>query len=136
MGLVDRSASDLARMLAARQVSAVEVMQEHLARIVAVNPAVNAVVSLRDSAVLLEEARAADAGPVRGWLHGLPIAVKDLLAVKGLRTTYGSPLFTDHVPISDDLLPARMRRPARFLLARPIHRNGGTARIPSIRCMG
>ena len=109
MGLVDRSASDLARMLAARQVSAVEVMQEHLARIVAVNPAVNAVVSLRDSAVLLEEARAADAEPVRGWLHGLPIAVKDLLAVKGLRTTYGSPLFTDYVPISDDLLPARMR---------------------------
>lgn len=96
-------------MIAARDVSCAEVMAAHLQRIAAVNPAVNALVSLRDPDELMAEARAADAGPRRGWLHGLPVAVKDLVATKGLRTTWGSPLFADHVPQADDLVAARIR---------------------------
>ena len=109
MELWQHSASDLSRMIAARVVAPSEVMAAHLDRIAAVNGAVNAVVSLRDREVLMAEARAADEAAPGGWLHGLPLAVKDLCAVRGLRTTWGSPLFADHVPGKDDLLAARMR---------------------------
>lgn len=97
-------------MIAGKQVSCVEVMTEALARIAAVNGDINAIVSLRDPDDLMQDARAADAfaGP-RGPLHGMPLAVKDLVATKGLRTTYGSPVFADHVPLTDDLTAARMR---------------------------
>lgn len=109
MALTEMSASDLSRMIAARQVAPSEVMAAHLDRIAAVNGAVNAVISLRDREVLLAEAKAADDAVPVGWLHGLPLAVKDLCATKGLRTTFGSPLFADFVPGQDDLLAARMR---------------------------
>jgi amidase len=109
MSLCDLSASDLSRMIATREVAPSEVMAAHLDRIQAVNPAVNAIVSLRDRDALMAEARAADDAVPQGWLHGLPLAVKDLCATKGLRTTWGSPLFADFVPSSDDLLAARMR---------------------------
>ena len=109
MRLSEYSASDLSRMIAARAVAPSEVMADHLDRIDAANPAVNAVVSLRDREELMREARAADDAAPAGWLHGLPLAVKDLFATKGLRTTYGSPLFADFVPERDDLLAARMR---------------------------
>jgi amidase len=103
------SATALSAMIAARELSCAEVMSAHLDRIAAVNPGVNALVSLRDPDDLMAEARAADAAPRRGWLHGLPLAVKDLVATKGLRTTWGSPLFADHIPEADDLVAARMR---------------------------
>lgn len=109
MDLCEQSASTLSRMIAARQVAPSEVMAAHLDRIEAVNGAVNAVVSLRDRDALMAEARAADDAVPKGWLHGIPMAVKDLCATKGLRTTWGSPLFADFVPAADDLMPARMR---------------------------
>ena len=108
MELWELSASDLSRGIAARKFAPSEVMAAHLDRIAAVNGAVNAVVSLRDRDALMAEARAAD-DTTGGWLHGLPLAVKDLCATKGLRTTWGSPLFKDFVPEKDDLLAARMR---------------------------
>lgn len=107
--LTDLTASQVSAMIAAREVSCAEVMAAYLSRIAAVNPAINAVVSLRDPDALMAEARATDGGPRKGWLHGLPFAVKDLVAVAGVRTTWGSPLFADHVPDADDLLAARMR---------------------------
>ncbi|OHC54536.1 MAG: amidase [Rhodobacterales bacterium RIFCSPHIGHO2_02_FULL_62_130] len=109
MGLCALSASELARMIAAKVVAPSEVMAAYLARISSVNGAINAVVSLRDPDELMAEARAADDAPSAGWLHGMPFAVKDLCATKGLRTTWGSPLFADFVPVKDDLLAARMR---------------------------
>ncbi|MEO5613779.1 MAG: amidase family protein, partial [Cypionkella sp.] len=109
LALNELSASELSRMIAARKVAPSEVMAAHLDQIAAVNPAVNAVISLRDRAELLAEAKRADDAMPAGWLHGLPLAVKDLCATKGLRTTYGSPLFVDFVPAKDDLLAARMR---------------------------
>lgn len=109
MTVPDISASDLARLIAARKLSPSEVMAAYLERIGAINPALNAVVSLRDPEVLMAEARRLDSSAPRGWLHGLPLAVKDLVNVAGLRTTFGSPLFADFISPADDLIAARMR---------------------------
>lgn len=116
--LVGLSASDMARGIAAGVFSCAEVMAAHLGRIAAVNPAVNAVVSMRDPDILMREARAADAGPSVGWLHGLPFAVKDLQGVAGIRSTSGSPIFADHVPLDDDMLPRRLRAAGAILIAK------------------
>ena len=118
VSLVDHSASELSRMIAARKVAPSEVMADHLARIASVNGAVNAVISLRDPNDLMREARMADDAPNSGWMHGLPLAVKDLLATKGLRTTYGSPLFADHIPDADDLVVARMRAAGAIIIGK------------------
>ena len=107
--LNEMSASDLSRMIAARKVAPSEVMAAHLDQIDAVNGVVNAVISLRSRDELIAEAKRADDMAPVGWLHGLPLAVKDLCATKGLRTTYGSPLFADFIPAKDDLLAVRMR---------------------------
>lgn len=104
---------ELSRRIAARDLSCREVMAAFLERIGRVNPKINAIVSLRDEDALIAEAARADAdlaaGNWRGALHGLPMAPKDLVATAGLRTTWGSPIFRDHVPARDDLLAARMR---------------------------
>ena len=118
MRLSDMSATDLTRLIAARKVAPSEVMADHLARIAAVNPAVNAVISLRDPDVLMAEARAADDAVPQGWLHGIPLAVKDLLATKGLRTTWGSTIFADHVPDHDAPLVARMRAAGAIIIGK------------------
>jgi amidase len=93
-------------------VSAREVVAAHLDRIEQVNPRVNAIVSLRPEEALAE-ADAADrraaAGDTLGPLHGLPIAIKDLEDTAGIRTTYGSTLFADHVPSEDSLVVRRLR---------------------------
>ncbi len=107
--LIELSATELSRRMAAGQVTAVQAMTACLDRIAAVNPAVNAVISLRPRDELIAEAAAADAAPRKGWLHGIPMAIKDLAAVKGLRTTWGSPIFADFVPQADDLMVARLR---------------------------
>ena len=120
--LVTMRATDLARAIRDRAVSAREVMQAHLDQIARHNPAVNAIVSLRDPDALLAEAEAADRelkerGP-RGPLHGLPHAVKDLSATAGIRTTHGSPLFRDTVPEVDALHVARLRAAGALLIGK------------------
>ena len=99
----------LSGMIARREVSPVEVMREVLARIEAVNGPVNAIVSLRDREALMGEARLAEAMAPEGWLHGVPVAIKDLVDVKGLRSTRGSAIWKDHVPAVDDGLARRLR---------------------------
>ncbi|MGM0585793.1 MAG: amidase family protein, partial [Pseudomonadota bacterium] len=109
-------------MMEAGEVSAEEVMQAHLDRIAAVNPALNAIVSLRDPEACLAEAREADAARARGEalgpLHGLPVAIKDLAATKGLRTTLGSPLFADWVPEADAPMVARLRAAGAIVIGK------------------
>ncbi|MET9240310.1 amidase [Nonomuraea sp. NPDC003709] len=102
------TATELAHLIRARQVSAVEVVQAHLDRIEQVNPRVNAIVTLVAEQAL-DAAKAADAGEPAGPLHGLPVAHKDLVDTAGIRTTYGSPLFADNVPAQDDLIVRRLR---------------------------
>ncbi|HEX4009442.1 MAG TPA: amidase [Solirubrobacteraceae bacterium] len=107
------TARDLAAAIRARELSAREVVAAHLDRIAAVNPRINAVVSLQPEAALAEadvaDRRAGRAGERLGPLHGLPIAVKDLEDTAGIRTTYGSRAFADHVPDEDGLLARRLR---------------------------
>jgi amidase len=108
----------LARRLRTGELSPVAVMEAVLDRIEAVNPAINAIVSLRPRAELLAEAAALEkAGPDRP-LWGLPVAVKDLVATKGLRTTWGSPIFAEHVPAADDLVAARLRSAGAILIGK------------------
>jgi hypothetical protein len=113
MTLLDLSGREIARRIAARETSATEVMTAALDRIDAVNGKVNALVSLRPRDDLMAEAAAADraleAGERAGPLHGLPIAVKDLANVAGLRTSMGSPITDGTVAQTDDLFAARMR---------------------------
>ncbi len=103
------SATELARRIAAREVSCVVVMTAFLDRIDAINPRVNAIVSRVDRPALLAQAAEYDRGEPRGPLHGLPMAVKDVEAVAGLPTTMGSPLFRDHVADADSIMVARLR---------------------------
>lgn len=95
-----------------RDVSARELLEAHLARIDAVNPRLNAIVTLAEESAR-EAAREADerqaAGRPLGPLHGLPIAYKDLTMTAGIRSTMGSPLLEHHVPASDDLIVTRLR---------------------------
>ncbi|HYB87435.1 MAG TPA: amidase family protein, partial [Streptosporangiaceae bacterium] len=101
----------LAGMLRRREVSAREVAAAHMARIEAADGPVNAVVTRSFDRALARAGEADDAmarGEVLGLLHGLPVAHKDLGETAGVRTTYGSPLFADHVPDFDALQVERM----------------------------
>lgn len=108
----DLSAVQARRLIGRKALSPVELMQSCLARIERVNPALNAIVTL-DPEAALEAARAAEravtAGTRLGPLHGLPVAVKDSEPVRGMRTTWGSLLYKDHVPAADDPPVARIR---------------------------
>src|SRR6266540_7499194 len=107
------TAAELARRIRAKEVSAVEVMEAHLAQIARINQRVNAIVTLQPEQAM-RQARAADEALARGAqagpLHGLPIAHKDLFPTKGIRTTFGSPIFRDFVPDQDALIVERLRR--------------------------
>jgi amidase len=109
--LCAKDAVTLAGMLRRREVSAREVVAAHIARIEALDGAVNAVVT-RCFDAALAKAAAADAALARGestgLLHGLPVAHKDLVDTAGVRTTYGSPLFAGNVPERDALVVQRM----------------------------
>jgi len=118
MAITSLSATVLAGKIARRKLSCAEVMVAFLDRIATINPAINALVSLRPREALLAEAQAADAAPRRGWLHGIPFAVKDLVATRGLRTTWGSPLHANDVPAADDLLAARLRAAGAIFIAK------------------
>jgi len=106
-------ATALSQRIARRELSCVELMRACLERIEAVDPALNAIVSLRDGDVLVAEAAERDAelarGERRGWMHGLPHAIKDLEETAGIVTTWGSPLYADFVPAADSEVARRIR---------------------------
>ncbi|MBM3732370.1 MAG: hypothetical protein FJW24_02705 [Acidimicrobiia bacterium] len=101
----DLSAVAARRLIGAKKLSPVELLESCLARIAAVNGALNAFVAL-DVERAPKTAREAEARQMRGDplgpLHGLPIGIKDLEATEGLRTTWGSRLYKDHVPAADE----------------------------------
>jgi len=106
------TATDLAERIRSKELSCRDVMQAHLTQIERVNPTVNAIVTLLAESALEGADEADDAlarGRKLGPLHGLPIAHKDLIPTKGIRTTYGSPIYADHVPDEDGLIIERLR---------------------------
>jgi amidase len=110
-------AGEIAARIRRRELSASEVLEAHLAQIERVNPAVNAIVTLvadraRARAEMLDRAEAL------GPLHGVPVLHKDLTDTAGVRTTYGSPLFRDHIPAVDAILVERQRNAGAIMLGK------------------
>jgi len=106
--LVFQSAKKLTRLIRARKLSATEVMQAFIAQVDRVNPKVNAIVTFLPEQAL-KQARAQDRRGARpGPLAGLPIAYKDLLVTRGIRTTFGSLIYADNVPAEDHVLVERL----------------------------
>src|SRR5215475_814923 len=107
------SAIEMARLIRLKKLSAREALAAHLKQIERVNPKVNAIVTLV-AEMAAESAAKADELQARkeklGPLHGLPVAHKDLMETRGIRTTFGSPLYKDYIPTEDDIVVERMRR--------------------------
>jgi amidase len=112
---------EMVRLIREKKLSAREALAAHLAQIERVNPKVNAIVTLvpelaADAAAKADEMQAR--GERLGPLHGLPVAHKDLFETRGIRTTFGSPLFKDYIPAEDDLVVERMRRAGAILIGK------------------
>jgi amidase len=116
--LIEKSAVDLTTAIRAKQVSVREVVTAYLDQIEQLNPLHNAIVSLRPRSDILAEADAWDQREKVGALCGLPIAIKDLAQTKGLRTTFGSPIYTDFIPTEDDLHVARIRAAGAIIIGK------------------
>ena len=115
------SAAELASLIRNREVSPVEVMRATLARIEFSQPILNAFITVA-AAPAMEAARAAETAVMRraalGPLHGVPLAVKDLVPTAGIRTTWGSLIFKDHVPDADAEVVARLKRAGAIVVGK------------------
>ncbi len=119
--IIYASATDLAQAIQSRQLSAVEVVEAHLARIATINPKLNAVVQLTAEQALAE-AQAADAdlarGHLRGPLHGIPFTVKDWIETAGVICAAGDVRYRNYVPEHDAPVVVRMRQAGAILLGK------------------
>jgi aspartyl-tRNA(Asn)/glutamyl-tRNA(Gln) amidotransferase subunit A len=119
--LVFVGAGTLARMIASKEISPVEVVRANLARIERAQPELNAFITVAAESAL-EQARLAEMAVMRseplGPLHGVPFSVKDNIATEGVRTTYGSLIFKDNVPASNAVAVERVRRAGGILLGK------------------
>ena len=120
--IVDFGAADLSTQIHAKTISCRELMQATLKQIEKINPIHNAIVSLRDSAQLLADADAHDAmlsrGESKGWMHGLPQAIKDLSPAEGLPLTMGSPLLRSNIATHDGLMVQRMKAAGAIVIGK------------------
>lgn len=120
--ITELSATQLSSAIKQRQVSCVEVMQAYLDRIERYNPLYNAIVSLQDADQLMQQAASADdalaKGEYRGWMHGMPHAVKDLSDVRGILTTSGSPILKNNIAKSDAIFVERIRKQGAIFIGK------------------
>jgi aspartyl-tRNA(Asn)/glutamyl-tRNA(Gln) amidotransferase subunit A len=118
--IIYSDATKLAELIRTREVSPVEVVQAHLDRIEAINPKLNAIITVAGDA--LEAARAAEAavlaGDELGPLHGVPFTAKDSIDTAGVMTQRGSPIFKGRIPETDATSVARLKRAGAILLAK------------------
>jgi aspartyl-tRNA(Asn)/glutamyl-tRNA(Gln) amidotransferase subunit A len=118
--LIFSDATELAGLIRSRDVSPVEIMRAHLDRIDAINPRLNAVVTVADGA--LDAAKAAEAavlnGVALGPLHGVPFTAKDSIDTAGVATQRGSPIFRGRTPDADATSVARLKAAGAILLAK------------------
>ena len=111
-------ARKLARLIRARKLSATEVVRAFIAQIERVNPKVNAIVTFLPEQAL-QAAKAMDRKKAFGGpFAGLPIAIKDVIATKGVRTTWGSLVYKDHVPAEDHILAERLKAASAILIGK------------------
>jgi amidase len=107
------SAVEMARLIRTKKLSAREALAAHLKQIERVNPKVKAIVTLVPEMAAVAAARADEMQARKeklGPLHGVPVAHKDLMETRGIRTTFGSPLYKDYLPTEDDIVVERMQR--------------------------
>ena len=121
--LISLTATEAVARLRRGEISPLELIDAAAARIAAVEPAVNALPTLcldraRDHAKRLMAGQERDAENEAGWLAGLPVSIKDLTDVAGVRTTYGSPIFRDHVPTASHPLVKRIERKGGIVVAK------------------
>jgi Asp-tRNA(Asn)/Glu-tRNA(Gln) amidotransferase A subunit family amidase len=119
--LCELDAVTLRRMIGRKEVSPVELTDACIARIEAIDAAVNAMVTRSFERARAEAAKAEAAvmaGEPLGLLHGLPIGIKDLSDTGGIRTTYGSELFADHVPENDERVVTAVREAGAIVLGK------------------
>ncbi len=134
--LVRLSAVELRRMIGAKQVSPVEVLDAFIAQIEAINPAVNCICATDFDGARAQAKRdeaAVMAGEELGLLHGLPCGVKDLSYTAGLLTTHGSPVHKDNIPAADEFMVAQVRGAGANLFAKtntPEFGSGSNTRNP------
>jgi Asp-tRNA(Asn)/Glu-tRNA(Gln) amidotransferase A subunit family amidase len=114
--LTSKSATELIDLIKTRAISNVEVVESFLRRIEQINPSLNAIITI--SPDVLDRARAQQARGNTGPLHGLPITVKDTIDTEGIRTTYGSRLFAEHVPDCDAAVVARLKAAGAMVLGK------------------
>ena len=140
---IDRPAGEIAQAVASREVSAREVVEASLGRLEAFNPAVNAVCTVNEQALADAEdsdRRLHGGAPARA-LEGVPVVIKDVIATKGLRTTFGSLLCEHYVPAEDSLCVERLKAAGAIVIGKtntpefahdPVTRNKlfGTTRNP------
>ena len=117
----DLNAVEARRLIGTKKLAPTELLESCIARIEAVDHAVNAMVA-RDFDRARAAAKAADAAVARGDelppLHGLPIGIKDLQETEGLRTTHGSVIFRDHVPTADERLVSAVRHAGAIVIGK------------------
>src|SRR5206468_3865267 len=104
-----------------KKLSAREALAMHLKQIERVNPKVNAIVTLIPEMAAADAAKADEMQARKqtlGPLHGLPVAHKDLMETRGIRTTFGSLLYKDYIPTEDDLIVERVRRAGAILIGK------------------
>jgi len=120
--ITDLDALSLSQAIHAREFSCVEVMRAYLARIHRLNPRFTAIINLAPDDVLLAQAAACDGelarGSSRGWMHGMPQAIKDASAATGFPTTFGSPLLKDALARVDNVMVERMRAAGCIVIAK------------------
>ena len=119
--LTRMTATEMARLIRARKISPVEVMEAHLETISRLEPRINAMCTVVAEQAL-EQARAAEIKVMQGHelppLHGLPIGIKDITITAGIRTTFGSSLFADFVPTEDAEVVARLKNAGAIVLCK------------------
>lgn len=120
MSIAALSATELRRRIAAREVTVTESVEACLDRVKQLNTELNAIVTLNPNA--LEDAAQLDRrirkGEDAGPLCGLTVGIKDVTPVAGLRTTFGSPMYADHVPKEDALIVSRLRKAGAIILGK------------------
>jgi amidase len=120
--IVMMDAVALAGAIRSRQVSCVEVLTAYLDHIEKLNPKVNAIVALQNRSALLAQSQERDAqlarGELMGPLHGFPLAVKDLVPVKGIPMTLGSPILKGFVPTADSIMVERLRKAGAIFIGK------------------
>ncbi len=115
------SAVEMAQLIRDKKLSAREALSEHLKQIERINPRVNAIVTLVADQAAQAAARADEMqahGQILGPLHGLPVAHKDLFETRGIRTTFGSPIYKDFVPTEDNVVVQRMQRAGAIIVGK------------------